>query len=154
MVTTTVSRRSDSRAPVNAAASWSGTAEPFIVRQLRHDVARFAHRHGFDDRTIDDINTCLSEALTNAVVHAYRDRTEPGTVTVAAQLDDDELVIRVGDNGLGLRPRTDSSGLGLGVPIIAAVADAVSIDASPTEGTELRVSFKRAGRSTKSSGTR
>ena len=44
------------------------------------------------------------------------------------------------DNGLGMSPRTDSPGLGLGLPVIAEVADRVEVvDGAP--GTQLRMTF-------------
>jgi serine/threonine-protein kinase RsbW len=75
----------------------------------------------------DAVGVVVSEAVTNAVVHAYRDREHPGQVHVSASLDDDGVDISVADDGIGLRPRTDSPGVGLGMPLIADLADSVEI---------------------------
>ena len=60
-------------------------------------------------------------------MHAYRDRERPGEVHVSASLDDDGVEVAVADDGLGLRPRADSPGVGLGMPLIADLADRVEI---------------------------
>ena len=69
----------------------------------------------------------VSEAVTNAVVHAYRDRERPGQVHVSASLEDEGVEVAVADDGIGLRPRADSPGVGLGMPLIADLADRVEI---------------------------
>lgn len=75
----------------------------------------------------DAVGVVVSEAVTNAVVHAYRDREHPGRVHVSACLDGEGVQIAVADDGLGLRPRPDSPGIGLGMPLIADLADRVEI---------------------------
>ena len=46
-------------------------AEPGSVRAIRHAVRRFAHAHGVED--VDGVGIAVSEAATNAVLHAYRE---------------------------------------------------------------------------------
>ena len=75
----------------------------------------------------DAIGVVVSEAVTNAVLHAYRDRERPGDVHVSARLERDGVEISIADDGLGLRPRPDSPGVGLGMPLIADLADRVEI---------------------------
>ena len=87
----------------------------------------------------DAIGVVVSEAVTNAVIHAYRDREHPGAVHVSARLDDEGVEISVGDDGIGLRPRPDSPGVGLGMPLIADLADQVEIT---TEGSGTRVAAR------------
>ena len=87
----------------------------------------------------------ISEAATNAVLHAYRDR-DPGEIRVAADLTGDgSLRIVVEDDGFGPLPRPDSPGLGLGLPTIASVADAVELSAGRAAGARLSMSFVLAG---------
>ena len=52
----------------------------------------------------DAIGVVVSEAVTNAVVHAYRDRERPGRVHVSASLDDEGVEVAVDDDGLGHAP--------------------------------------------------
>ena len=84
------------------------------MRELRHAAAQFAEGAGFSGARLDDVRACVSEAVTNVVVHAFAGARATGTVTVTAELDADELLLRVSDDGAGFRPRTDSPGLGLG----------------------------------------
>jgi anti-sigma regulatory factor (Ser/Thr protein kinase) len=89
----------------------------------------------------------VSEAVTNVVVHAYRDRganTEPGDVHVTVAVDGDELVVAVSDEGMGLTPRADSPGAGLGLPIIATLADRFEVH-KLGNGTRLLMGFRLAG---------
>jgi serine/threonine-protein kinase RsbW/stage II sporulation protein AB (anti-sigma F factor) len=124
-------------------AAWSISAHPAAVREIRHSVTRFAERAGFADSALDDVRSCVSEAVTNAVVHAFRGDRAAGTIIVCATIDADELRIVVSDDGIGFRPRADSPGLGLGLPTIAALTDTMSVAAAPTGGTEICMAFTR-----------
>jgi anti-sigma regulatory factor (Ser/Thr protein kinase) len=93
----------------------------------------------------DAIGVVVSEAVTNAVVHAYRDREHPGEVHVSARLDDEGVEVAVADDGLGLRPRLDSPGVGLGMPLIADLADRVEISQGDPEGTRVSAHFVLMG---------
>lgn len=66
----------------------------------------------------------VSEAVTNAVVHAFRTAEEPGSVSVTVTVVPHERIeVTVRDDGMGLAPRDDSPGLGLGLPLISTLAD-------------------------------
>ena len=94
----------------------------------------------------DAIALAVSEAVTNAVVHAYADLPEPGDVEVTAELHDGNgLEIRVCDDGRGMTPRLDSPGLGVGLPIVAKIAERFKIEARPTGGTAVRMFFAVSG---------
>jgi serine/threonine-protein kinase RsbW len=84
---------------------------------------------------------CVSEAVTNVVVHAYRDADQPGDVEIAAHKPDGYICIYVRDRGQGMTPRLDSPGLGLGLPVIADTATSVEVRRPPTGGTELVMRF-------------
>ena len=89
----------------------------------------------------DAVSVVVSEAVTNAVVHAYRDRTEPGRVRVSASLNDAGVEIGVADDGLGMKPRVDSPGIGLGVPLMADLADQVDVCSGDPRGTRIAARF-------------
>jgi serine/threonine-protein kinase RsbW/stage II sporulation protein AB (anti-sigma F factor) len=114
-----------------------------VIGVLRGGFAGFAAAAGFTGAALDDVRACVSEAVTNAVVHAFRDGP-PGTVSADVELTDRELLVRVSDDGIGFGPRHDSPGLGLGIPTIAAMSSAMTIDVSRTGGTEIRMAFARA----------
>jgi serine/threonine-protein kinase RsbW len=109
------------------------------VAEARAAVAQFAKGVGATPTQIDAVRLASSEAVTNAVVHAYRGRS--GEVHVTAALAGRELWLLVADDGDGLRPRADCPGLGLGLGLISQVCDEMSIVARSSGGTEVRVRF-------------
>jgi anti-sigma regulatory factor (Ser/Thr protein kinase) len=116
-------------------------AEPQSVSRARRAVLD-ALKGSAVDR--DAIGVVVSEAVTNAVLHAYRDRDRPGQVHVTADLDEEGVEVTVADDGLGLRPRSDSPGVGLGMPLIADLADNVTIE-SRGRGTRVAARFLLMG---------
>jgi anti-sigma regulatory factor (Ser/Thr protein kinase) len=91
----------------------------------------------------DAVGIVVSEAVANAVMHAYRDRPEPGQVHVLLELSDERLELEVSDDGVGMGPRVDSPGAGLGLPLMAGFADEVVVDSC--HGTQLRARFQLFG---------
>ena len=102
-------------------------ARPQSVARMRRAVAEFAGSRGASARQCATIELAVSEAVTNAVVHAYVDCDEPGVVAVYAQMRERSLHVAVCDAGSGMRPRTDSPGLGLGLLLIARITDELTI---------------------------
>lgn len=103
-------------------------------------MAEFAAAAGAAGPCLDAIRLAASEAITNAVVHAY---PEPGgTFNVSASSLPDELWLLVSDDGAGLRPRSHGRGLGLGLAVIAQLADEFQIVSRSTGGTQLQMRFK------------
>ena len=123
---------------------WTTTACPDQVSRLRHAVAGFAADQGLPTRRVDDVAIAVSELVSNAVVHAYRHSDKVGTVKVLARRSDRDIVIRIVDDGLGLRPRDDSPGAGLGLQIAGLVADDLEISERYPSGTEVRLTFAAA----------
>jgi len=106
-------------------------------------------RHAVHDALADvavniaDVDLAVTEAVTNVVVHAYRDRDPvdgPGRVRVTVTIEDDAACVVVADDGVGLAPRTDSPGLGIGLPVIASVCDKLEIE-HRDNGTRLHMRF-------------
>ena len=108
------------------------------VGALRSDVAAFAKRCGMDDDGISSLKLAVSEAATNAVVHAYR--ASEGHLQVRAEVVDADLVVVVTDTGSGLAPRDDSPGLGLGMPLMASVTKRFRV-VTKERGTEVHMAF-------------
>jgi anti-sigma regulatory factor (Ser/Thr protein kinase) len=108
------------------------------VGAARHAVGEFANDLGAPDA---DVRLAVSEAVSNSVTHAYRDR-EPGTVTIVCREEPKLLTITVADDGTGMRPNFESPGLGLGIPLITKLASEVRFDSSE-EGTTVSMSFRR-----------
>ena len=116
-------------------------AEPPSVSSIRHSLSDFARGQGVSEDIISAAGLAVSEATTNAVVHAYADAAEPGAVTVLAGIDEGHLWVTVCDEGRGMRPRPDSPGLGLGLPLIAQMAASFEVHERDSGGTEVRMRF-------------
>src|ERR1700744_6036353 len=119
-------------------------AVPAAVGQIRAALKQYASTVGLTGAVIEDVELAASEAATNVVIHAYGDRDVPGTIDVSATVAGDELWVIITDVGLGLRPRPDSPGLGLGLAIIAQLADGVDLVRPAEGGLELRMRFAMA----------
>jgi serine/threonine-protein kinase RsbW len=124
-------------------ASFEATfpSTPPGVGAMRREIAAFAGRCGMDRDGVEAVRLAVSEAATNAVVHAYREA--PGDLAVRAIVDGDQLLVVVCDTGLGLAPRPDSPGLGLGMPLIASVTSRFRV-VSDDSGTEVHMTFPLA----------
>jgi serine/threonine-protein kinase RsbW len=112
---------------------------PQGVGTMRREVAAFAHRSGLDEEGVGAVRLAVSEAATNAVVHGYRDAGEGG-LKVVAYVAGGELNVIVSDSGVGLAPRPDSPGLGLGMPLMASVTSRFRV-VSQGAGTEIHMAF-------------
>jgi serine/threonine-protein kinase RsbW len=114
-------------------------ASPGSVAEARTELAGFAAAAGATPSQIDAVRLAASEAMTNAVLHAYRGG--PGLIYVNAAVASGELWILISDDGCGLRPRADRPGLGLGLGLISEVSDDFAIVSRATGGTEVRIRF-------------
>jgi serine/threonine-protein kinase RsbW len=115
-------------------------AEPASVAEARHAVAEFAAAGGANATQIDAVRLAVSEAVTNAVLHAYRGGRGP--IHVTAALGGSELSVLVADEGGGMQPEADRPGLGLGLRLISQVCDDMSIVPRSAGGIEVRILFK------------
>lgn len=102
----------------------------------------YAERAGLSAGLVADVRLAVSEAVTNVIVHAYRDRVEPGVVRVSARGCSLAFWVVIEDDGTGMQPRADSPGAGLGLPMIATVAHNLDIERSPSGGTRLTLCFE------------
>jgi anti-sigma regulatory factor (Ser/Thr protein kinase) len=126
-------------------------AEPDLVLTLparAENVAVVRHAFGglgdvmdVADQTLSDIKLAVTEACTNVVVHAYPGRDD-GPLGVTATVDEGSLTVVVRDHGRGIVPRPDSPGLGLGLPLIATLAESLELGTGPDEETEVRMTFE------------
>jgi serine/threonine-protein kinase RsbW/stage II sporulation protein AB (anti-sigma F factor) len=121
------------------AATWP--AVPASVAGARTAVARFAEAVGATEAALSAVKVAVSEAVTNAVVHAYIEDADPGTVHIAADHDADALRVVVIDEGRGMKPRPDSPGIGLGLPLIAQMTRGFEVHSNETGGTCLEMYF-------------
>jgi anti-sigma regulatory factor (Ser/Thr protein kinase) len=116
------------------------SAVPASCAHARREISAVLEGFALD---VAAIELAVSEAVTNVVVHAYRDRAdggEPGSVGVRLTADEEGVWVAVLDEGIGMVPRDDSPGLGLGLRIIATLSDQLLVVQGDT-GTRLHMRF-------------
>lgn len=115
-------------------------AEPRFVAPARQAVTSLARRAGMDAQDVGDLAIAVSEAITNGVMHA-----RATFVDVAAEATDESLTVTITDDGVGMRPRLDSPGLGLGLTLMGRLCARVNVGPGPGGvGTSVRMSFTLA----------
>jgi serine/threonine-protein kinase RsbW len=109
------------------------------VAVVRHAMGGLADVLDVDDQVLSDIKLAVTEACTNVVVHAYPDGEGP--MGLRASVHDGRVDIVIHDRGRGIVPRADSPGLGLGLPLIATLAQSLELGTGDANETEVRMSF-------------
>jgi serine/threonine-protein kinase RsbW/stage II sporulation protein AB (anti-sigma F factor) len=118
------------------------TARSFVTRWLRAAMPS-------EDLLIGDVALAVSEACTNVVMHAYT-KGNDGPFHVAAEHNGERVCVTVSDDGGGMVPRPDSPGLGLGLPLIASLTDALEVrQRASGSGTVVSMRFSPAGAATR-----
>lgn len=113
---------------------------PLGVAAARGEVEAIARECGLEGLALGAVKLAVNEAVTNAVVHAYAQRE--GEIALTVAVNGERLTVTVVDTGGGLTPRADSPGLGVGLPLIAQLADHLDVR-SDDSGTQIRMSFRR-----------
>jgi anti-sigma regulatory factor (Ser/Thr protein kinase) len=115
-------------------------ARPENVAVVRHVLGGIGDALDLDHEVLADIKLAVSEACANVVVHAYAD-TGPGFMDLEVSTQDHHLAVVVRDHGRGMTPRADSPGLGVGLPLIASLAETLELTNGADGGTEVRMTF-------------
>jgi len=121
----------------------------------RSAVACFAAQLDPNLDELGDIKTAVSEAVTNCIVHAYRDTI--GTVTLKCRiLPENTLDIAVRDRGCGIadvaaarRPMYTTGGeerSGMGFTIMESFMTELKVTSAPGKGTTVHMKKKLARR--------
>ena len=95
---------------------------------------------------LTDIKTAVSEAVTNSIVHAYKDTV--GLIYIHAQIYDlGKIIIKIKDKGLGIEdvkkamePLFTTGGeerAGLGFAVMQSFMDKVKVISKPSKGTTI-----------------
>ena len=115
-------------------------AVPTSARKARVAVAEAVAEFGVDQRVVDDVRLCVSEAVTNAVRHAYN--ADVGTVDVTVVDREPGIVVVVRDFGSGVMSAPRSNGSrGFGVAIIGAMTDDCALSSVSGAGTKVSMAF-------------
>ncbi len=111
-------------------------AVPLSVRQARHESRAFLEERGVESSAIE---LALAEAVSNAVVHGYRDT--PGWVEIGIHVRVDAVDLVVRDHGVGPLPHPESPGARLGIVLMRSLASSFELDGQPGTGTTIRMQF-------------
>jgi anti-sigma regulatory factor (Ser/Thr protein kinase) len=115
------------------------------VPRARNDVVEFAAMRGTPEPQLEAIRLAVSEAVSNAVIHAYeggRGRGGAGgRIHITAEIAARELWILISDEGRGFQAPAHNPGLGWGLPLIAHMSDRLEIAERAEGGTEIRMRF-------------
>ena len=110
------------------------------VRTARCAVDEALRQLSGDDDLRRDVRLCVSEAVTNAVRHAY-DGHGDESVEVTVLHERAVVTVIVRDTGRGLVERRSSEPGGYGLEIIDELTTSHVITTVPGDGTELAMSF-------------
>lgn len=111
-------------------------------------VAAFASQLDPTIEEISDIKTAVSEAVTNAIIHGYENRS--GTVIIECKIEGNKIEILVEDEGVGIedinkamepfytsRPELERSGMGF--TVMETFMDELQIFSETNKGTKVRM---------------
>ena len=98
--------------------------------------------------TISEVRTAVSEAVTNAIVHAYA--AKRGMIILRAALGDETLEVEVEDYGCGIvdvqqamqpffTTKPEEERTGIGFALMQSFMDGVSVTSVPGSGTLVRM---------------
>lgn len=119
---------------------------PENVGLARVAVASFAAQLDFSWGEIEEIKVATSEAVSNAVIHAYPG--VQGTIRITATLRDRELDMVVEDQGRGIGDvekakepsfSTQPDRMGLGFVFMDSFMDLLEVDSAIGRGTRVRM---------------
>ncbi|MEG1254704.1 anti-sigma F factor [Clostridium sp.] len=103
------------------------------------------------DPTIDeisDIKTAVSEAVTNAIIHGYRNESEDNYVKLEGVINENVLTVKVSDTGAGIdnvdmamqplyTSRPDLERSGMGFTVMETFMDSLTVESIKGEGTTI-----------------
>ena len=107
-----------------------------IVRRVLEGVADVLD---VPDKVLENATLAVTEACTNVVRHAYEEGE--GAIDVTVRPKPDSLEIVIADEGRGIGPSPDTGGPGLGLPLIAALADSFDLRPGRRGGSRLTMTF-------------
>lgn len=119
------------------------TSRPEAARLVRSMSSAAGEALGFDPELLADVNTAVTEACNNVILHAYPDPDEVGPMAVEVTARPEGVQARICDQGCGIhRTSADEDGLKVGLALMSAVADRAEFITIPDGGTEVRLAFR------------
>ncbi len=126
----------------SVSSSYPAVAE--TVPRTRRRLAGIAACAGATAEQLDRVRLAVSEAVTNAVEHAYDDGE--GLVHVSAVAAGGHLLVLVADDGRGLTGSRNREGLGLGLSVAARMSDGFELAKRSCGGVEVQMQFNLGAR--------
>lgn len=110
-----------------------------LVRAMLSGIAELLR---LDPELLDDVKTAISEACNNVVLHAYPGG-EPGPLWVEIYVLREAVAARVRDHGIGIQELEllDDSHMGVGIPVMRALAERAEFYCPDSGGTEVLLRF-------------
>ena len=109
-------------------------------------VAAFVARLNPTVDEIADINTAVSEAVTNSIIHGYENKN--GKIKIETEIDKDQVTVIVTDYGIGIadvkkamepmytsKPELERSGMGFA--FMEAFMDELNVESQKGQGTVI-----------------
>ncbi len=117
----------------------------------RSAVATFCTQLDPTVEQINDIKTAVSEAVTNCIVHGYKDTL--GIIYITATIKEDVLTIKIVDKGIGIEDidvamqpmyTSDPNGerAGIGFMVMQSFMDTLKVKSSLGKGTRVVMTKK------------
>jgi serine/threonine-protein kinase RsbW len=114
-------------------------SRPQVLTIVRGMLAGLAEPLSIEAELLDDIKTAVSEACNNVVLHAYGGDAGPMDITVFA--GSEVIRIAVTDRGVGMPAADGDPGTGIGLSVIRALAETVTLGRGPEGGTRIEMEF-------------
>lgn len=102
-------------------------------------LAGVAEPLSIEAELLDDLKTAVSEACNNVVLHAYGGDAGPMDISVFA--GPEAVRIAVADRGVGMPDQAHDPGTGIGLSVIRALTEAVTVGRRPEGGTRIEMEF-------------
>lgn len=109
-----------------------------LVREMLTGVALAI---SLEESELNDALTAVTEACNNVVLHAYEGEEGPLEVEVNIAEGGLEVVVRDHGTGIQTREQTSEGSLGIGLPVIQALAQRMELRDNPRGGTEVWMEF-------------
>jgi len=111
-------------------------------------ISSFFIDENININVINEVKTIVSEAVTNAIIHGYKD--SDGPVFLNLEYENNILVLEVIDHGIGIKDVEEaktplfstcqtSERAGLGFTIMEIFSDKMEIETKENEGTKIRI---------------
>lgn len=118
-------------------------AKPEVLSTVRLTLSSLASQMNFPEESIEDIKVAVSEACTNVVQYAYKNKSPKNFIYITVKQRPKDLEIIIRDTGKGFNhanpPKRELHDkdihLGLGIVFMKNLMDKVNIHSQPNKGT-------------------